>query len=80
VFHVRGGSWAREAQGLTAQYLGGVWGTGTGASQEVYAVGAGGVVLHRSGGTWTTEAAGLSAQQLNAVVGVGPDEFQQVRG
>lgn len=71
VYHVRGTVWQREAQNLVTQYLGGVWGKGTGADQEVYAVGASGKVLHRSGGDWAVEADGLSVQQLNAVTGAG---------
>ncbi|MCS6915473.1 MAG: hypothetical protein RMK29_14635 [Myxococcales bacterium] len=72
IYRVRGTIWQREAQDLTTVYLGGVWGQGAGAEQEVYAVGAGGRVLHRrKGGTWVIEADGLTTQQLNAVTGAG---------
>lgn len=69
IYHVLSGgsSWTREAGGVTPDSLFGVAGTGSGASADVYAVGANGRIVHRVGGNWAVEANNLISSQLNSV-------------
>src|SRR5436305_11407700 len=58
--------WDVEPSG-TAADLSGVWGSSPG---DVYAVGAGGVIVHRVSGVWAPATSGAT-ENLNAVWGSG---------
>jgi hypothetical protein len=64
----RGLNWARIGSGVTTDSLFGIAGSGSGATADVYAVGANGRIVHSTGGSsWAVEADNMITQQLNAV-------------
>src|SRR5207253_1577138 len=67
-----------ETRGVGVRHLSGIWGVETGTAQEVYTVGAAGLILRRSGGRWAVEADGMTAQDLNAVGGCSATEVYAV--
>jgi hypothetical protein len=65
--------WCQQASGTDAELLG-VWGA---ASDDVFAVGSGGTIIHYNGTEWSPMDSGTSAQ-LNSVWGSGTDDVYAV--
>ena len=79
ILHFKNGQWSRIAVPETEQSfkaLFKVWGTD---AQNVYAVGANGVILHFDGSAWRQQASG-TARDLISLWGNGPTDIMAVGG